>query len=60
MTSATEQLVGLVGAKNFDVAPDELLAVQLEAANERLQSQIQTIPLLPIRSHCPSLSHLSA
>ena len=51
MTSATEQLVQLVGAKDcFDVAPDELLAVQLEAANERLQSQIQTIPLLANRA----------
>ena len=51
MTSATEQLVGLVGAKDcFGVAPDELLAVQLEAANERLQSQIQTIPLLANRA----------
>jgi hypothetical protein len=51
MTSATEQLVQLVGAKDcFDIAPDELLPVQLQAANERLQSQIQTIPLLANRA----------
>ncbi|MEB3979915.1 hypothetical protein OQ968_01400 [Mycobacterium sp. 663a-19] len=51
MTSATGQLVELVGAKEcFDIAPAELLPVQLAAANERLQSQLGSIPLLANRA----------
>jgi hypothetical protein len=51
MTSATERLVELVGAKEcFDIAPAELLPVQLQAANERLQSQRESIPLLANRA----------
>ncbi|MCV7411234.1 hypothetical protein AWC05_27940 [Mycobacterium florentinum] len=51
MTSATERLVQLVGARDcFDIAPAELLPVQLEAANERLQSQTECNPLLANRA----------
>lgn len=51
MTSATERLVGLVGADDcFDIAPVDLLPVQLQAANERLQNQIQGIGLLANRA----------
>jgi hypothetical protein len=50
MTSATQRLVDLVGADGcFDIAPADLLPVQLEAANERLQSQIGGIGLLANR-----------
>jgi hypothetical protein len=51
MTSAVDRLVGLVGAKDcFDVAPAELLTAQLQAANERLEAQRQSIPLLANRA----------
>jgi hypothetical protein len=51
MASATERLTGLIGARDcFDIAPDDLLPVQLEAANERLQSQIGEIGLLRNRA----------
>jgi len=51
MTSATQRLMDLVGANDcFDIAPDELLPVQLEAAHERLQSQIGGIGLLANRA----------
>jgi hypothetical protein len=50
MTSAIDRLVGLVGAADcFDIAPADLLPVQLEAANERLQGQIGGIGLLANR-----------
>lgn len=50
MTSAIERLVQLVGSNDcFDISPGELLPVQLEAANERLRSQAQRIPLLANR-----------
>jgi len=51
MTSAVRRLMELVGAKDcFDIEPAELLPVQLEAANERLQSQAESIPLLADRA----------
>src|SRR5689334_18583060 len=51
MTSATERLVQLVGADDcFDIEPTELLPLQLQAANERLQSQSERIPLLANRA----------
>ncbi|HWS94315.1 MAG TPA: hypothetical protein VN306_18055 [Mycobacterium sp.] len=51
MRSATQRLMDLVGANDcFDIAPDELRPVQLEAANERLQSQTDAIPLLANRA----------
>ncbi|OBK47582.1 hypothetical protein [Mycobacterium sp. 1081908.1] len=51
MTSATERLVQLVGAQDcFDIAPAELLPLQLEAATERLHCQAEAIPLLANRA----------
>ncbi|SPM34619.1 Phenylacetate-coenzyme A ligase PaaK, adenylate-forming domain family [Mycobacterium rhizamassiliense] len=51
MTSAVDRLVALVGADDcFDIAPAELLPVQLAAANERLAAQAQRIPLLANRA----------
>ena len=59
MTSATERLVELVGAKDcFDIAPAELLPVQLEAATERLQSQTDAIPLLANRAESAGLKEI--
>lgn len=59
MTSATERLVELVGAKDcFDIAPAELLPVQLEAANERLQSQAENIPLLANRAEAGGVKEI--
>ncbi|OBK68434.1 hypothetical protein A5653_02275 [Mycobacterium colombiense] len=51
MTSAVERLVTMVGAKDcFDIEPTELLPLQLQAANERLEAQSQRIPLLANRA----------
>ena len=59
MTSATERLAQLVGAKDcFDISPAELLPVQLEAATERLQSQADTIPLLANRAESAGLKEV--
>jgi len=59
MTSATERLAQLVGAKDcFDVSPAELLPVQLEAATERLQSQADVIPLLANRAESAGLKEV--
>src|SRR6516162_7803585 len=50
MTAATERLVEFVGSDDcFDIAPADLLPLQLQAANERLQSQIGEIGLLANR-----------
>jgi hypothetical protein len=59
MTSATERLVGLVGANDcFDISPAELLSVQLAAANERLQSQADSIPLLANRAESSGVKEI--
>jgi hypothetical protein len=50
MTSAVERLMRMVGTPDcYDVAPGELLPLQIDAANERLHSQVQTIGLLKNR-----------
>ncbi|UXA06070.1 hypothetical protein KXD96_24880 [Mycobacterium sp. SMC-2] len=59
MPSAVERLVGLVGADDcFDIAPAELLPVQLQAANERLQAQAQGIPLLANRAQAGGIKKI--
>lgn len=59
MTSATERLAALVGAKDcFDIAPAELLPVQLEAANERLRTQADNIPLLANRAESGGVNEI--
>jgi hypothetical protein len=51
MTSATEHLVGLVEAEDrYDIPHAKVLPIQLEAANERLQSRMADIPLLANRA----------
>jgi hypothetical protein len=51
MTAATKRLMDFVGADDcFDITPADLLPVQLQAANERLQSQIGEIGLLANRA----------
>ena len=59
MTSAIQHLVRLIGAKEcFDITPEELLPVQLEAATERLQSQTDAIPLLANRAESAGLEKI--
>ena len=51
MTLATQHLVSLVEAEDrYDIPYAKLLPIQLEAANERLQSRIADIPLLANRA----------
>src|SRR5262249_26128306 len=51
MASATERLMALMGTDDcYDVAPPELLTLQIEAANDRLASQIDKIGLLKNRA----------
>jgi hypothetical protein len=58
-TSATARLVGLVGAGDcFDTAPADLLPLQLEAADERLQSQAHDIPLLANRAESSGVKQI--
>jgi hypothetical protein len=60
MTSATARLVDFVGAKDcFDIAPADLLPVQLEAANERLRSQAETLPLLANRAESAGVKEVT-
>jgi hypothetical protein len=59
MTSATERLVNFVGADDcFDIAPNDVLPVQLEAANERLQSQMGEIGLLANRAAAAEINNV--
>lgn len=51
MSSAVDQLLSLQNTPEcYNTAPEDLLPVQLEAANERLQSRIDMIPLLANRA----------
>jgi hypothetical protein len=60
MASATERLTGLIGAADcFDIPPDELLPVQLAAANERLHSQIGAIGLLRNRADAAETAEIN-
>jgi hypothetical protein len=59
MTAATTHLVDFVGADDcFDIAPADLLPVQLQAANERLQSQIGEIGLLANRAESADVKEI--
>jgi hypothetical protein len=59
MAAATERLVDLVGADDcFDIAPADLLPLQLQAANERLQSQIGEIGLLANRAESANVKEI--
>ena len=51
MATALEQLLALRDAPDrFDTPPADLLPLQLEAANERLETRIGHIPLLKNRA----------
>jgi hypothetical protein len=57
MTTATQRLTDLVGADDcFDIAPADLLPEQLQAADERLQSQIGDIGLLANRAQSAAVT----
>jgi hypothetical protein len=59
MASATQHLMELMGSDAcYDVAPAELLPLQIEAANERLASQIDKIGLLKNRAESGNISVL--
>jgi hypothetical protein len=59
MTAATERLVDFVGADDcFNIAPADLLPLQLQAANERLQSQIDAIGLLANRAESANVTEI--
>jgi hypothetical protein len=50
MSTALGHLLSLRdSADRFDVAPDDLLPLQIEASNERLETRIKAIPLLANR-----------
>ena len=51
MGSAVDQLLALQHEKDpYGTSPDDLLPLQLEAANERLASRVDEIPLLRNRA----------
>lgn len=61
MTAATERLVDFVGADDcFDIAPADLLPLQLQAANERLQGQIGEIGLLANRAESANVKEINS
>lgn len=59
MASATARLMELMGANDcYDIAPGELLPLQIEAANERLTGQIDKIGLLKNRADTSDVSEI--
>jgi hypothetical protein len=59
VTSACTRLTSLIGAEDcFDIPPDDLLLLQVQAANERLQSQIGEIGLLRNRAEAAGKSEI--
>lgn len=59
MASAVERLMDLMGKEDcYDVAPADLLPLQIEAANERLASQINKIGLLRNRAETSDVSQI--
>ena len=57
--TAAKRLVDMVGADGgFDITPADLLPVQLQAANERLQSQIGEIGLLANRAESADVKEI--
>ena len=61
MGSALEHLVGLRDAADrYDIPPAEVLPLQIEAANERLETRVAQIPLLKNRAEAAGISTISA
>ena len=59
MTSAVDRLADLMGANDcYDVAPAELLPLQIEAANERLNSQVDKVGLLKNRAESGGVTEI--
>jgi hypothetical protein len=59
MASAVERLMGLMGAQDcYDIEPVDLLLLQIEAANERLATQIDQIGLLKNRAESGNVSEV--
>lgn len=59
MASAVERLMDFMGKDDcYDVAPAEVLPLQIEAANERLSSQIDQIGLLRNRAESGDVSEI--
>ncbi|MFV8054835.1 hypothetical protein [Mycobacterium sp. 48b] len=60
MTSALDQLLNFQASSDrFETAPADLLPLQLEAANERLQSRIDQIPLLKNRASTAEITKVT-
>jgi hypothetical protein len=60
MSTALEGLLSLRDSPDrFDTPPQELLAAQIEAANERLESRIGSIPLLANRAETGGVTSIS-
>lgn len=61
MATATQRLMDLMGKDDcYDVAPAELLPLQIDAANERLQSQISTVGLLKNRAESSNVREIKS
>ena len=61
MGSALEYLVRLRDAEGrFDIPPADVLPLQIEAANERLETRVAQIPLLKNRAEAAGISTISA
>jgi hypothetical protein len=59
MPSALEHLLGLRDADDrYDTPPAELLPLQIEAANERLETQLGQIPLLKNRAESGGIAKI--
>ena len=60
MGSAVDQLLQLQNEKDpYGTAPDDLLQLQLEAANERLSSRVDDIPLLRNRAQAGGITKVA-
>ena len=60
MGSAVDRLLQLQNEKDpYGIAPDDLLPLQLEAANERLSSRVDDIPLLRNRAQAGGITKVA-
>ncbi|HEY8524576.1 MAG TPA: hypothetical protein VIL48_06415 [Acidimicrobiales bacterium] len=61
MASALDRLLGLRDAPDrFDIPPAELLPLQLDAANQRLEEQVGQIPLLANRVEAAGVTAITS
>ena len=60
MASALDHLTGLRDADDrYDMPPAEIMPLQIEAANERLETRIRRIPLLKNRAEADGITEIS-